>query len=92
MPKFSIEHAHTLAPAEVKQRLQTLSERLAQKYGIDSTWHTETEASFKRTGATGTIRVHPDKVAIAVDLSFALTPLRGQIEERIKTELSRALS
>jgi putative polyhydroxyalkanoate system protein len=92
MPKLHIEHPHSLEPAEVKQRLDSLSARLAQKYGIDAQWKSDTEATFKRTGASGTIRCHPDKVAIDVDLSFALTPMKGQVESRIRDELSRALA
>jgi putative polyhydroxyalkanoate system protein len=91
MPKFSIEHGHALGADEVKLRLQTLSERLASKYGINATWKTPTEATFKATGASGAIRCHNDKVVVDVDLGFALSMMKGQLETRIKSELEKAL-
>ena len=92
MPKFTIEHPHALPPTDVKQRLDKLSERLSSKYGIDAKWSSDTRASFSRTGASGTISCEPSKVVVFVDLSFALTPMKGQIEGRIRDELVRALS
>lgn len=92
MPKLTIEQAHALDPATVKGRLDTLSARLAEKYGIRAVWNTDTHATFDRTGASGSINVSTDRVLIQVDLSFALTPLRGKVEGRIKEELARALA
>jgi putative polyhydroxyalkanoate system protein len=92
MPKFTIEHKHDLPHATVRERLEALNARLAEKYGIDAKWRTDTEATFKRTGAAGTISCQPNCVAIHVDLSFALTPLRGKIETRIREELVAVLA
>lgn len=92
MPKFTIEHQHALAAAEVKQRLDTLNQRLSTKYGIAAQWKSETEATFKRTGASGSISVHPGKVVVAVDLSMLLSPMKSEVESRIRRELENALA
>ena len=92
MPKLTIEHAHGLEAPEVRKRLDALSARLSAKYGIDAHWKSDTEATFKRTGASGSIVCHPGKVVILVDLSFALTPMKGKVENRIKEELVKALA
>jgi putative polyhydroxyalkanoate system protein len=91
MPKLTIEQSHDLEPAQVRTRLEALNARLAEKYGLDAKWKSDTEAVFDRTGATGTIQVRPGKVQINIDLSFALTPLRSKIETRIREELAKAL-
>ena len=92
MPKFTIEHPHTLSPADVKARLDKLNHRLSTKYGIDSQWKSPTEATFKRTGASGSITCHPGKVVVAVDLSMLLGPMKSEVESRIRRELEKALA
>ncbi len=91
MPKFTIERSHSLSVDEAKQRLQALSDKLASKYGLSSQWKSATEAEVKGTGATGKITCSADKVSVFIDLSFALTPLKGKIEEKVGRELDRAL-
>jgi putative polyhydroxyalkanoate system protein len=92
MPKLAIEHRHNLAPDIVRERLKALQARLSEKYGLSASWISEKEATIKGTGASGTIRCEPERVVVNVDLSFALTPLKGQVEQRIRHELERALS
>jgi putative polyhydroxyalkanoate system protein len=92
MPKFTVERSHNLSVDEAKQRLQALSDKLSSKYGLTSTWKTPTEAEVKGTGATGKITCAPNKVSVFIDLSFALTPLKSKIEEKVTRELDAALA
>jgi putative polyhydroxyalkanoate system protein len=92
MPKFTIEHPHSLPATEVKQRLDKLSERLSTKYGIDAKWSSDTRATFNRAGASGSIVCEPNKVSVNVDLTFMLSAMKGQIESRIRDELAKALA
>jgi putative polyhydroxyalkanoate system protein len=92
MPKFTVERSHNLSVDEAKQRLQTLSDKLADKYGLSSRWTTATEAEVKGKGASGKITCMPNKVSVFIDLSFALTPLKGKIEEKVQKELDSALA
>lgn len=92
MAKLNIEQAHALPIDEVKKRLQELADRLSAKYGIDARWTSDREAALKRTGVSGTIKIAEDKVAVLLDLSFALSPVKGKIQERIERELKSALA
>jgi putative polyhydroxyalkanoate system protein len=92
MAKLNIEQSHALPIDEVKRRLQELADRLSAKYGIDARWTSDREAALKRTGVSGTIKVGDDKVAVLLDLSFALIPMKGKIQERIARELRSALA
>jgi len=92
MAKLNIEQAHALPIDEVKRRLQELADRLSAKYGIDAKWTSDREASLKRTGVSGTIKLLEDKVSVLLDLSFALLPMKGKIQERIARELKSALA
>ena len=80
MPKVTIDHTHALSKDEAKQRLQGLADKLASKYGVDARWTSDTESTLKGTGFTGKITCGEDKVSVFLDLSFALTPVRGKIE------------
>jgi putative polyhydroxyalkanoate system protein len=92
MPKLNIEQAHSLPLEEVKKRLQALADRLSAKYGIDARWVSETEAAVKRIGVTGKITCSADKVTVFLDLSMMLTPLKGKVENRVRTELANCLA
>jgi len=92
MAKLSIEQAHALPLDEVKKRLEALANKLSAKYGIDAQWTGDREATLKRTGVTGKISLQDTKVAVLLDLSFALLPLKGKIQERIEHELKTALA
>jgi putative polyhydroxyalkanoate system protein len=92
MAKLNIEQAHALPIEEVKKRLQLLADRLAAKYGIEAKWTSEREAALKRTGVSGKIVCHPDKVTVALDLNFMLSPLKEKIENRVRSELQTALA
>lgn len=87
MPKITVERAHALPQEEIKKRLQSLADKFGEKYGVQASWKSPTVAEVKRTGASGTISCEPGKVCVALDLSFALTPIKGKVEERIKSEL-----
>ena len=92
MAKLNIEQAHALPLDEVKRRLEELANRLSAKYGIDAKWTSDREAKLKRTCVSGIITLAEDKVAVLLDLSFALLPMKGKIQERIARELKSALA
>ncbi len=89
MPKLEITQSHTVTAAEAKQKLDTLSKDLADKYGLTSQWVSDTEAKVERTGASGTIKIEQSAVRVNLDLSFALTPIKGTVETKIKDELKK---
>ena len=89
MPKLNITQSHTGTAEEAKTKLDTLAKELSDKYGLTSKWTSDTEAKVERTGATGTITIEPKQVNVFLDLSFALTPIKGKVEEKIKEELKK---
>jgi putative polyhydroxyalkanoate system protein len=92
MPKLTIEVPHSLPREEARKRLQALSNDLASKYGFDARWAGDWEAEVKRTGVSGKISCGEKTVSIFLDLSFALTPMKGKIEERVREQLRKTLA
>jgi putative polyhydroxyalkanoate system protein len=89
MPKVEISQHHKVTADEARKRIDSLNKDLGDKYGLSSHWHSDTEAHVERTGAKGTIRVEANRVHVLLDLSFAMSPLKGTIEKRIKDELEK---
>lgn len=89
MPKVNIEHPHSLTTTEARQKLDQLGQELADKYGLTVKWPRETEAEVKRTGVNGAIRIGAASVMVDLDMSFALSPIKGAVEEKIRSELKR---
>lgn len=89
MPKSEITQAHTVSTQEARARIDDLARQLSERYGLSSSWTSDTLAEVKGTGASGRITIEPALVRVALDLSFALSPMKGRIESRIKEELHK---
>lgn len=92
MPKLAIAQAHSVTPEEARARIEGLARDLGDKYGIASEWTSPTHATLKGKGASGQVSIEPASVRVDLDLSFALTPVKGTIEARVKDELRRLFS
>lgn len=90
MPKLVIEEAHALTGDEAKKRVEALHKSLADKLAFALSWRSDTEAKLERTGALGSIKIEPQRILVNLDLSFALSPLKGKIEGWIRDGLRGA--
>jgi len=89
MPKFEVTQPHNLTAEEARKRIETLNAQLGDQYGLTSSWNSDTEATVKRTGASGLIRIEPTRVVVSLDLSWVLSAAKDKIEQKIKSELER---
>ncbi len=89
MPKIQIAQTHQLPLSQVKTYIDQLSRDLGAKYDLKSSWISDTEAKVERSGVSGSIKLEPTQVTIHLDLSFALTPVKGMIESKIRDELKK---
>lgn len=89
MPKINITQAHHVPAAEARKKIDGLGKELADKYGLTSKWISDTVAEVKRTGVSGIIKIEAERVLVDLDLSFALSALKGTVESRIKEEMKK---
>ncbi len=87
MATITVEKTHALGQDEAIKRAQEVTKDLAIKLNAEITW-TPTGATFKGTGFTGTAKVTNDRVAVDVDLSLMLRPLKSTIMAKIEQKLS----
>jgi putative polyhydroxyalkanoate system protein len=91
MATISVEHAHTLGQDEALKRAHEVIQEFGERLKAEIEW-TGTNATFKGTGFTGTAQVLPQNIAISVDLSMLLRPLKGKIESRLEKALEERFS
>ena len=88
MPSIDISQRIDVPPEEARRRLESFQTELEDRFGLVPTWTSPTEAQVRRTGASGRLKIEPTRVGVRIDLSFALTPLRGRIESEIRRRLA----
>lgn len=88
MPSIDIAQPIHVTPEEARRRLETFNGELHEHFGLTPTWTSPTQVEVRRAGGSGWLRIEPDRVDVHIDLSFALTPLRGRIESEIRGRLA----
>ena len=92
MPKVEVRCPHRMPADEARHCVERLSKDLREKFALQHRWVSHTECQVERTGISGAIKIEPDQVVAFLDLSFALSPMKGKIEARIKDEFNRLFS
>jgi len=82
--RHSLDHAHARATAE------KLAATLASEYHADYQWQDD-ELTFRSPGIEGRLNVGRDEVEINVRLGMLLRPLKGKIENGIRSRLDAIL-
>jgi hypothetical protein len=100
MPAFSTEVPHALGQTEATSRLKGFVEQVRDRYGdqvgqMSGSW-TGNVLDFSLTTfgmtITGKLIVEEAAARVAGQLPLAAAFIRGQIEQRIASELQQALS
>lgn len=82
MAKISIRHEHTQPEHAVREILNRLTDELHKEYQITSVWHGN-RIDFHRSGASGTLMLHPHRVDIEIRLSMMLSMFERKIRNVI---------
>jgi putative polyhydroxyalkanoate system protein len=86
MPRIDIRRPHGLSPAEARAVVDKVAARMHEKFGTDGQWQGDT-LQFARSGVKGSITLHDDAIAVAVELGMMLSPMKGMIEQEIRRKL-----
>ncbi len=89
MATIDISRNHTFGKASVKEKVTQVLERIGGSIGLQGTWDGDV---FKITKpATGTFAITDTTVRVQIELSFLQRALKGTIEDKINSELNKAL-
>lgn len=86
MSDIDIHHPHTLAPAEARARVETISLKLQERFGVECKWNDDI-LHFNRTGVDGQLRLEADELHLTARLGFLFSAMRGPLEKEIRRVL-----
>jgi len=81
---------HGLPRAELRAQVESLADEIQQKLQARCRWDGDT-AHFSRTGASGTIKLDDERIAIEITLGLALSPLKSRVEKTVNERLDQML-
>ena len=91
MAKICIKREHQISREEAREKLEQVADTLRDKLEAECSWDGDT-MKFKRRGASGSVDIRDRELEFNVNLSLALTPLKGTIEKIIHEELDKSLA
>lgn len=91
MAVIRIARNHGLSRADMRAQIEGLADELKEKLHARCQWDGDT-AHFTRSGASGSIKVDDERVAIEITLGLALTPLKSKVEKTVNDRLDQLLA
>lgn len=88
MPTITIQRRHKLDHKKAKTVAQRIAKDLQKRFDLECIWDGD-KVLFERPGISGEMRLGKSSVALDVQLSFLMTPLKGPIEHAIRSEFDK---
>ena len=90
MSSIEIERSHQRGADEVRDAVERLAEKMAERFGVEYAWEGDIMA-FERPGVEGEIRIGDQVVHVVAQLGFMLSMMKGPIETEIHRYLDEKL-
>ena len=88
---IDIQHAHQLPEPAIRQIVQSLADKLTERYEVSSQWDAD-RLVFQRSGVEGAIQLLPGQVRVTASLGFPLSMMQSMVEDEIRRLLSERLA
>lgn len=89
MSTIKVEKPHQLPLEDAKKAIDRFGEDLKSKYGMGLTWSGNV-ATLKGTGASGDIKVEPERVVVTVKLGM-LAKAAGIKSDKVEASIDKRL-
>lgn len=83
MASIDIQHPHTLHPAQARQAVQEVADKLVDRFGVECRWNGDI-LDFTRSGVEGRIALLPGQLHLTAQLGFLFGAMKGPIEAEIR--------
>lgn len=90
MSSIDIRHPHTRTPDQVRGVIQTVADKLRERYGLNSQWDGDA-LRLSGPGIDGRIALEPEQVRVTAELGFLVSAMKGVIESEIRRVLQEHL-
>lgn len=87
---IDISHPHQLAPDAAHAVVQTIAEKLHERFQVSTQWQGDTLV-FSRPGVDGQIRLDPGQVRVTAQLGFPYSMMQSMVEGEIQRVLGERL-
>lgn len=87
---IDIQHPHSHTDADLRHLVQSLADKLAERYDISHSWQ-GSQLTFQRTGVDGVIALEPESVRITAHLAFPFSMMESMVENEIQRLLTERL-
>jgi putative polyhydroxyalkanoate system protein len=96
MASISLRRPHSLCPTDVRRRAEAVARRIELRHQVSWRWEGDhlrlTAPTGIARGASGTVTVRDDHVAIEIDLPLPLRPVKGLVEGQLRQRLDALLA
>jgi len=92
MSTIEINQPHQLDADSLKEKIESLSGEMKQRYGVSTNWNSDTEADISAPGVSGKVQVSDSNISMTIELNMMLSMMAGKIEEDIKKYLDKNFS
>ena len=90
MADIELTRSHSLGVDGGRDAVKRVAQKLEQNLSVDCHWENDT-LHFEGHGAEGTIDVQPERVDVAIELSFMLRAMEGWIRSEAESYLDEYL-
>ena len=90
MAVIRISRNHGLPRADLRVQVESLADEIQQKLQARCRWDGDT-AYFSRAGASGSIKLDDEHIAVEITLGLALSPLKARVERTVHERLDEML-
>lgn len=91
MSKIQVTRRHDWGIEGARAEVQRIAERMRQEFGADYAWDGD-RLRFWRSGIHGRIDITDDGLDLRIKLGLLLSPMKGQIEQRIVAKIDEKLA
>jgi len=91
MAKIDIERPHNMGATRARAVIDNFAASLQEQFGLTNHWQGDV-LQFSGNGVSGAITISATAVRVTAQLGLFLSPLRGKIEQDIRSKLDRHLA
>ncbi|MEH6550456.1 MAG: polyhydroxyalkanoic acid system family protein [Pseudomonadales bacterium] len=92
MSRVNVSQGHDKPLEDVREIVGDVAEKLSNRYGLKAKWQGKDSIHFKRSGVTGELHIHPEKVTIDINLGILLGMYASKIEKELKSTMAEKLA
>ena len=89
MPTVEVRHAHSLSPADCKQKVEHWTKKIERKYGLSSKWVSERRLDVSGKGVKAQVHLEDKLLAVRIELPLLMALVKPALEKMLHDILKK---